>query len=188
MRKILNLVVAVVLLSMATKAAAQDGYVVRDVGAVEVELSVGLATAANSMPRFGESHEGVDAGVEVRYNFAAAPVDLGLSLSVCTMSRGDNIANIVQSYKFVSESLLLTSDYNFLQGRSVSPFVGLGVGVAWCDINADGSKHGTHFALMPRAGVELSHHVRITLGYKIFEKANNHLVLSVGFAFGGGKR
>ena len=70
----------------------------------------------------------------------------------------------------------------------IKPFVGLGLGVAWSDINADGSRKGTHFAVMPRVGVELSHHLRITLAYKIFERANNHLTLSLGYVFGGGRR
>lgn len=185
MKKILLIVIAI--LFVAVDADAQRYYVDRTVGAVEVDLNVGLATAANNMPGYGKSRQGVDAGVEVRYNFGAAPVDLGLNLSVCSMYRGQTINNVIHSYKFVSSNLLLTSDYNFYQGGNVSPFVGLGVGVAWCDKDTNGGR-GTHFAVMPRVGVELSRHVRITLGYKVFDKANNHLLLSLGYAFGGGRR
>lgn len=186
MRKLLLVFVAI--LFVAVDAEAQRYYVERTVSAVEVDLSVGLATAANKMPAYGRSRQGVDAGVEVRYNFAAQPVDIGLNVSLCSMYRGTTIHNTLYSYKFISENLLVTSDYNFFQGRAVSPFVGLGVGVAWSDINADGTKHGTHFAVMPRVGVELSHHVRISVAYKIFDKANNHLAISLGYAFGGGRR
>ena len=70
----------------------------------------------------------------------------------------------------------------------VSPFVGVGLGVAWSEVNADNSPHGAHFAFMPRVGVEVARHIRVTVAYKVFEKANNHLAISVGYAFGGGKR
>lgn len=160
----------------------------RTVRALELDFSVGLATAAKDMPIYGPSREGVDAAIELRYNFAAAPVDLGLGVSLCSMYRGTSIGNVIRSYKFVSENLLVTTDYNFFQGRMVSPFVGFGMGVAWSDVNADNSPHGAHFAFMPRVGVELWRHVRVTVAYKAFEKANNHLTISLGYAFGGGKR
>ena len=187
MRKsIIALIAAFVLIGV--DASAQYDYVARDVRPIEVEFGVGLATAANRVAAFGKTRQGVDANIELRYNFESQPVDLGLYVAVCSFSRGEQIGSYAKSYKFVSENLLLTSDYNFFKGSNVSPFVGLGLGVAWSDINADGSRKGTHFAVMPRVGVELSHHLRITLAYKIFERANNHLTLSLGYAFGGGRR
>lgn len=187
MRKMIVAIVAIVA-SMMVEASAQSGYVIRDVGAVEVELGVGLATVANSMPEYGKARPGVDANVEVRYNFAAQPVDLGLYASVCSIYRGDMVGDVARSYKFVSKNLMLTSDYNFFQGGKVSPYIGFGVGVAWSDIAANNREGGTNFVVMPRAGIELSHHVRLTVSYKIFDRANNHLTLSLGYAFGGGRR
>lgn len=191
MRRIITVCIVAMLL-MTTKSVAQDSYTVGDVGNVEVELSVGLATAANKMPEYGRSRQGVDASVEVRYNFDAQPVDLGLYVSVCSLYRGETKNNIIRGYNFISENLLITSDYNFLQGSSVSPFVGLGMGVAWGDVRVKGSahavNHGAHFAVMPRVGVELSHHVRITVAYKLFNREHNHLLISLGYAFGGGRR
>ncbi len=187
MRKSVIAIIATFVL-LSVDASAQSDYVVRDVRPIEVELGVGLATAANRVAAFGKTRQGVDANIELRYNFESQPVDLGLYVSVCSFSRGEQIDNLAKNYKFVSENLFLTSDYNFFKGNKVSPYVGLGVGVAWSDINADGTRHGTHFAVMPRVGVELSHHLRVTVAYKIFERANNHLVLSLGYAFGGGLR
>lgn len=187
MRKsVIAIIAAFVLLSV--DASAQYDYVARDVRPIEFEIGAGLATAANRVSAFGKARQGVDGNIELRYNFDSQPVDLGLYVSVCTFSRGEQTGDYAKSYDFVSENLLVTSDYNFFRGNNVSPFVGLGLGVAWSDINADGSRKGTHFAVMPRVGVELSHHLRITLAYKIFERANNHLTLSLGYAFGGGRR
>lgn len=44
------------------------------------------------------------------------------------------------------------------------------------------------FCFMPRVGVELFHHLRITLDYKLQEKANRHVGISLGVVFGGGRR
>lgn len=41
---------------------------------------------------------------------------------------------------------------------------------------------------MPRIGVELLHHLRVTLDYKFQEKANRHIGLTLGVVFGGGRR
>ena len=84
MRRIITVCIVAMLL-MTTKGVAQDSYAVGDVGNVEVELSVGLATAANKMPEYGRSRQGVDASVEVSYSFDAQQVDLGLNVAVCSL-------------------------------------------------------------------------------------------------------
>ena len=174
-------------LSAAT-ASAQSYLTKRTVGAVEVELGVGLATAANSISQFGKARQGVEVNAEVRYNFHQAPIDLGLHFGLCSFTRSSHVGNYASKHNFDSQSLMIVSDYNFFQGRMASLFVGAGAGVAWNNLNADGTKSGFNACVMPRIGVELSNHVRITAAYKFYERANNHLVLSVGFAFGGGER
>ena len=187
MRKILAILVALLTLG-ATTASAQSYLTKRTVGAVEVELGVGLATAANSISQFGKARQGVEVNAEVRYNFHQAPIDLGLHFGLCSFTRSHQLGNYASKHNFDSQTLMAVTDYNFFQGRMASLFVGAGAGVAWNNLNADGTKSGFHACVMPRIGVELSNHVRITAAYKFYEKANNHLVLSVGFAFGGGTR
>ena len=185
MRRVILLLVAML---STTSVFAQSYLTARTVGAVEVELSVGLATASNRVAAFGRSNPGVEVAAEVRYNFAQSPVDLGLSLSLCSFSRSRSTNSALEKYNFDSQSLLITADYNFFQTRRTSLYVGGGAGVAWCGRLADDTRHGVAPCVMPRVGVELAEHVRITLGYKFCERANNHLLLGVGFAFGGGKR
>lgn len=186
-RKLTMLFLVVTLTLHSVDAMAQRDNVV-SLKAVEVELGVGLATAANRLPAYGKSRQGVDANIELRYNFESQPVDLGLYTSVCSIYRVGRSGNFVSMHNFVSKNLLVTSDYNFCKGHGVSPFAGLGVGLAWSNINADSSPHGTHLAIMPRVGVELSNKLRITVAYKLFDRANNHLTFSLGYLFGGGAR
>ena len=185
MRRVVLLLVAIF---SATSLYAQSYLTARTVGAVEVELSVGLATASNRIASFGRSNPGVEVAAEVRYNFAQAPVDVGLSLSLCSFSRSRGTNEAVEKYNFDSQSLLVMADYNFFQGRRASLYVGGGAGIAWCSRFADDSRHGVAPCVMPRVGVELAERVRISLGYKFCERANSPLLLGVGFAFGGGKR
>ncbi len=177
----------VVIMAVPT-VLAQSWLKNRTVGAVEFEIGVGLATAANKISNFGENKQGVDANVEVRYNFAKVPVDLGLYFSLCSQYRVAQIAGGISKRTFDSQNLLITSDYNLFQGRIASLFMGAGAGVAWSGRMADDSRYGFHFCAMPRVGVEIANSLRITVAYKFYERANNHLLLSVGIAFGGGKR
>jgi opacity protein-like surface antigen len=117
---------------------------------VEVELSVALVTASNRIETFGRSNPGVGVAAEVRYNFAQAPVDLGLNFSLATFSRSHSTREGVEKYNFDSQSLLLTADYNFFQGRMASLFVGCGAGISWCGRLVDNSRHGVAPCVVPR--------------------------------------
>lgn len=187
MRRFWVILLGVITLS-ATTVSAQSYLTERKVGAVEVELGVGLATAANRISHFGESRQGVEVSAEVRYNFSQTPLDIGVHFGLCSFTRTQQLGNYSSKHDFDSQMLMVVSDYNFFQGRLASLFIGAGAGVAWNNLNANATKSGFNACVMPRIGVELSNHVRITAAYKFYEKANNHLVLSVGFAFGGGTR
>ncbi len=97
---------------------------------------------------------------------------------------------------------MAVADYNFRRRRNVSFFAGAGVGYAFLDNSAPvvfddtqsnwggfstGSRSGS-LCFMPRIGVELFHHLRVTFDYKLQERANCHFGLSLGVVFGGGRR
>ena len=92
------LILSLVMLAVSNMAVSAQGYLSnRTVGAVEVELSVSLVTASNRIETFGRSNPGVGVAAEVRYNFAQAPVDLGLSFSLATFSRSHSARRVWQS-------------------------------------------------------------------------------------------
>ena len=104
----------------------------------------------------------------------------------------------IEGYKedevsFVSSNFMATFDYNKRLGRRCEAFVGAGLGICRysagkkCEatdmdrygrINYE-SHGGTSLSLMPRVGVLLFNHLRLTAGYKFQEKANRHAFVSI---------
>ena len=94
---------------------------------------------------------------------------------------------------FVSGNFMTTFDYNKRLGRRCEAFVGAGIGICRynngkkCEatgIDSYGTvlyEHhgGTSLSLMPRVGVLLFNHLRLTVGYKFQEKANRHAFVSI---------
>ena len=120
-----------------------------------------------------------------RYNFLHKPVDMGLELYIGSTAREYDAANL--SNRILSVSAF--SDYNFRRGKKFSPFVGIGMGIASCKV-VQGA-YGTDAAravVTPRLGVELLGHIRMTCYSKLCFKGYNHVGVSVGYAFGGGKK
>lgn len=188
MRNLLRVSILIVMLLSALTTSAQSYLQKRTVAAVEAEIGIGAVMATHKISQIGDNNLGVGASVELRYNFAKVPVDLGLSFAASTMSRGKGISGAIGANNFDSQTILLTSSYNFFQGRGASIFLGLGMGVAFCDRDSVNSGSITRFCAMPRVGVEFAQRIRLFASYKVYEKANNQFMFGVGFVLGGGKR
>ena len=187
--------VILVLTLSFTSAFAQKVEVRR----FEGEIGVGLVNGINKL-----SLDGCDAGprlyAELRYNLRALPIDIGIQLSSAYFHReADSQAHRLQTK---SCNIMAVADYNLFRGRKISLFAGAGVGCGVLNLTApitithpderwSGYSTGdgkTKFSVMPRFGVELFNHLRLTLFYTGEEKANNHYGLSIGGVFGGGRK
>lgn len=102
---------------------------------------------------------------------------------------------------FSAVNVMATVSYNHRFSRHCEGFVGAGIGICsyqqgknWEVIGEDEISFttvdhgGISLALMPRAGVLLFNHLRLTAGYKMQEKGNRHAFVSVGFVLPIGKR
>ena len=102
---------------------------------------------------------------------------------------------------FSAANVMATVGYNHRFSRHCEGFVGAGIGICsyqdgknWEVIDEDEISFttvehgGTSLALMPRVGVQLFNHLRLTAGYKFQEKGNRHAFVSVGFVIPIGKR
>ncbi len=147
------------------------------------EFEISLGTTYGIDKYVGDERFGPAFAFEGRHNFQKRPLDLGLEIYCGSTLRNDDGSD--QSCRIAS--IILFSDYNFNRGKRVSPFIGLGVGAATCDvIMGSNGEEGGRFILSPRIGVEFFRHVRLTCYSKICMKAYNNVGLSIGYAFGGG--
>jgi len=178
MRIIRTFILTLPLLLASSSASAQEYLEVKP---FELEVKAGATYPIDK--QVGSRRPGLGLGIEARWNLRELPLDLGfeigLSTAVSTLDGSDN-SNRIYSWTAVA-------DYNFMRGHKASPFVGLGLGCADCDVPEGWySRQGTRLMVMPRAGVELFRHLRLTVDARIAMKGYNTVGLTVGYAFGGG--
>ena len=170
----------------------------RKVGRIEGEIGGGFSFGADKL-NFDKNKLGATFYAEARYNMQRVPLDIGVQAGGTIFHRES--VNDGQ-LKFRTWNVMAVSDYNFRRCKKISLFAGIGLGYASLDNSAPitfddsqsnwgGFSTGTRtgsLCFMPRIGVELFHHLRVTLDYKLQEKANRHFGLSLGVVFGGGCR
>lgn len=170
----------------------------REVGRLEGEIGGGFSFGADKL-NFDKNKLGATFYAEGRYNMRRVPLDVGVQAGGTIFHRESVNAG---QLKFRTWNVMAVTDYNFRRYKNISLFAGVGLGYASLDHSAPitfddsqsnwgGFSTGTRtgsFCFMPRIGVELFHHLRVTLDYKLQEKANRHFGLSLGVVFGGGRR
>ena len=169
-----------------------------DVRRFEGEFGVGGVTALNPLV-LDHCNLGVKVFGEVRYNIKQLPMDAGLHLAWTTMGR--KAAIIEQPLKSNSWNVMAVTDYNFMRGRTISIFLGAGVGLGYMnmtmpvkisasDIQARyiTGDDALRLCAMPRVGFEFFNHLRLTVSYTVQEVANNHLSVAISGVLGGGPK
>ena len=165
---------------------------------LEGEVGVGISFGADKL-NFDRSELGAVLYTEARYNIQRIPLDVGVQVGGTIFHRESFNAGRLD---FKTENILVVTDYNFRRYNKISFFTGIGLGYATLDnslpISFDDSKPNWggfltgykkgSFCFMPRIGVELFHHLRMTFDYKLQEKANRHFGFSLGVVFGGGRK
>lgn len=116
-------------------------------------------------------------GYEFRYNIDEVPLDFSAQVNY-TSAAGN------ETY-----SIAIFGDWNFGQGQRLNPFVGMGIG--WAQHESDNydryyDDDKSKPIIIPRVGIELFRHFRLTLSSNISGRGYNNLQLSIGVVFGGG--
>lgn len=139
----------------------------------------------------GSRKIGPSFGFEGRRNLRTCPIDVGLQAY---------LGQAITSYKKLDVkcriiSLTAFGDYNWKRGSNFSPFIGMGLGFNQYDIIDPGwydykyNDTGVQgCGVVPRVGIELYRHIRITLEGHLGKKIYNTVGLTVGYAFGIGKK
>ncbi len=138
----------------------------------------------------GDANIGPEIGVEWRHNFKQSPWDVGAMIDITTARYDFDFEGHTWEQSNRTCVIAAVGDYNFGQGRPVNFFVGTGLGLGLCDAVSgdydDGDKSTVLPRISPRVGVELGHHLRLTLTSNIVRKGYSNVQLSVGYAIGGG--
>lgn len=140
----------------------------------------------------GNNQASMSFGLELRYNTEEQPWDCGVFLQLDGANRHFDIPNHTNGYWHQTNRTWaygITGDYNFRQEYRVNPFVGIGVGTASIDQVGSLDCHTVSaenaFVFMPRAGVELFHHIRLTAHCMIVRRGFHTTALTIGFVIGG---
>ncbi len=179
---IMSLLLAMLALPFFAQAQVpQDS--VAEVKGFEFEVKCGATFPLEKV--FGNNGFGSGMGIEARWNMQEVPLDFGLemNLAVACSKKEDN-RNTRRLF-----SIATITDYNFMRGKRFSPFVGMGLGMGNCNVvygSHNYDNEGNCCMLLMRAGVEMFHHLRLTLDTRIAKKGYSQIGLSLGFVFGGG--
>lgn len=152
----------------------------------EVEARVGLAVPMGGY-HGGKTEVGGALGVELRYNFDNTPFDAGmlLDLSCAMRSYERNGHNPEQNNRTLAWAIV--GDYNLRQGIKVNPFAGLGIGAGFNDVVGVAAypTSGVAPVFIPRIGIELIRHIRVTVSANITRRGYNNLSITIGGVIGG---
>ena len=172
--KKLQLVLCMALMTVMPCRAQQN------VTPFEFEIKAGTNLPLNSVSGFSNKL-GINLGLESRWNLKRLPMDVGAELYIGSALRHEEGDETISNRTF---SLAVLSDYQINRGSKVSPFIGLGLGVANCQqIIGSLGDEATTFCIIPRAGVALSRHLRLTLDAHISKKYYSNVGLTIGYSF-----
>ncbi|MDD6475872.1 MAG: outer membrane beta-barrel protein [Sodaliphilus pleomorphus] len=181
---------------------AQDNYFTRD-NAFEIEAGTGPNFGLSNVEAMRKNKVGTDLYGEFRYNFANAPLSIGMQVAYNILNRetkgyNDGYMWAYSNYDYTSTDLMLTCDYRKRVSKLATIFGGVGIGMCrisdsaklqslGADVTGEGFTDdgpSGSMAFMPRVGIHVANLLRITAGYKFQEKANRHAFVTIGVTFG----
>lgn len=140
----------------------------------------------------GDPSGSVTLGLELRYNVEEMPWDCGFILQTDGATRHYKMEDGSKGYTSQTNATWaygVTGAYNFRQGHRVNPFIGTAVCIGSYDQEGDGARKnvtpGTALVFMPRAGVELFHHIRLTAHCMFIRHGFHTAGLAIGVVIGG---
>lgn len=148
-----------------------------EVQRIEGEIHIGTSYAFKGSPGY-ENVLGFDYGAELRYNLKKVPVALGIMFEEYDLSRSSDEHG--GSTWEGGELYGVTGEYNFRRGKNCNPFVGMALGGM---DDATGDKFRPF--VRPKIGVEMFHHLRISLSATLTCAQQNGFSISIGWVIGG---
>lgn len=163
---------------------------------IEVEPYLGLSYPIRNINGSAVVEvEGLNMGLEFRYNLPSLPMSIGADLSIASANRALPKPNNGKHFHNTQRmtSLAAVCDWNFRQGRTVALFTGIGTGIAQRETIKSGIDNGIGMCptlgmyAAPRIGVELWNHLRLTIEAKFTQRDYNVVAFRLGVPIGGGR-
>lgn len=206
-----RILILLVLTAVCMPSQAKNDY--RKVKMFEVEIGAGGLCSSTLNVVDGKaktSHELFPSFfIEQRINIAHGPFDEAINLNRVVMKKVVN--NVMYDSRLWG--LTVFGDYNFCRGRKITPFAGLGFGMATANVNCSmptgkalelgvvsqediadsfpdlvdtGALHNNTAVMVPRIGVEFINRIRLTAEYRVMKKQYSYFGMNLGVVFGGG--
>ena len=159
----------------------------------------GLSSSLVGIAKSGRKISGnIGEYFEFRYNMKTTPVDIALLLDISSFDRRFAFDVLVDSsipdlkyvtfsadMEYIAFNVIVVGDYVFRRGKSFEPFVGLGTGISFGNVETGIFNEGTKTSpcLMPRAGVRIIRHFSLSADYLITHKDYSQVNFRLGFYF-----
>ena len=178
------LLILVITITVTFGISAQNNDVQRVEGGVFAAMTVPLDNYHDYRNLIGCGF-----GFEMRYNIPQTALDCGVMMDFNSSRHHYNLPNYIATFNDSKDSwgIVAVGDYNFRQGKKINPFAGLGIGVGFCASHGEVSidAKGPTALFVPRIGVEIFHHIRLTASCHLLRKGFNTFDIRIGFALGG---
>lgn len=190
MKKIgLFFMLAIVMLSVKAQSSENQYYRYN----VDLGLAYGVTTA-NDGGKFNKDNAYIPSiGLNYRINKSFSA---GLYFDFSEFDRTysfwtDESTLCVGGFKQQLFSAMVVGDYNYYLNPKISLFGGLGIGLAHNRFDTDTFVNGMvsdeskmKMVIMPRVGVVLGKHLKLTVGYKYQDDVNSYVYGGLAFTFG----
>lgn len=157
-----------------------------------VILIITLVCGANT---FAQTRDIAVRRIEVEPNIGLGTGGISLALEVRNNINPHWDIGPRAGMDFYGTTADVVSDYNFIRpNKNVMFFVGAGMGAGdVSEVGSVGNSDGpvettTKFHFMPRAGVELFQHARLTATLHTYNFSQAYIMFSLGVAIGGGRK
>ena len=157
-----------------------------------VILIITLVCGVNT---FAQTRDIVVRRIEVEPNIGLGTGGISLALEVRNNINPHWDIGPRAGMDFYGTTADVVSDYNFIRpNKNFMFFVGAGMGAGdVSEVGSVGNSDGpvettTKFHFMPRAGVELFQHARLTATLHTYNFSQAYIMFSLGVAIGGGRK
>ncbi|MCD8071741.1 MAG: porin family protein [Alistipes sp.] len=177
----MRLVGAVLIFCCAISAQAQNGEGKKN------NYELGVSFNVSSPGKYRDAKGNFGGYFEWRHNLSSLPVNIGFLTELSVTKSHQYLYSKGNGWVITYRSLkvMATADYNFLGGKKVRSFAGMGAGVLFGNWETGVFNKGfvTKPCIMPRVGARFFDHITVSADYALTKTEYSHFNFRLGFFF-----